>query len=101
MKPIKKVTVDFSGLKAYDLNGKEYVMPDANKDIGNALYVNAQTIEMETLARTLHSGKKTECTKDELELLKAVIQTTSLQYLQIAKKEFEKHIDKLIKQLEK
>lgn len=95
---MKTIKVDFSKVTAQDLNGKVYSMPDANKDVGNALFVCARTIELADFARSLHSGKETKANKEELEALKQAIET-ALTYLPIAVRAIIEHIDNLIKEL--
>lgn len=60
-----------------DLDGNRRAMIFDNKEFGNLLFVNAQTIEMDRVAKNIHLDGKTEATNDVLQELDSIIQLAS------------------------
>ena len=93
------MNLNLSNFKPKDLNGQEYPVPDLSKTLGNALYLECQTIEQEDLARAIHKGEEFEISEESLDLLisfleqktiiRRWIQSQVLDHLKSLKKEKE------------
>jgi hypothetical protein len=58
--------IDLKAIEIKDLNGTVYKVDDLNKQIGNILFVNAESIEVSDKARILHAGSEVEVTEVEI-----------------------------------
>lgn len=95
---MKKITLDFSGIKApEDLNGTVYTLGEVNKTIGNLLFVHGMSIEIDTIARSLHGGEKTEVSNGELKTILELVGNNPA-YIPICQKVIINHIQELIKE---
>lgn len=61
-------------VKVYDLDG--HLLPyNLSSTIGNLIYGKAATIEWDSIARAIHSGKPVEITGDQLDHLQSLLQS--------------------------
>lgn len=66
--------LDLNKVIAKDLNGTIWEVQDIHKVIGNIIFMNSVPIELDTIARTLHSGKTADVTMEDLMIISEIIE---------------------------
>lgn len=64
---------DINNITYKDLEGNKHSLPLVKKDFANALYNNANSIEMDTFAKSIHSKGKAELNEVVVEELRQVL----------------------------
>ena len=72
---MEKLNINLKEIEIKDLDGFIIQVPDLPQKIGNMLFLNAETIELDGIARILHKGETAEVTKEEI---KQVVETLNV-----------------------
>ena len=72
-----KVTFNLNEIGYDDLDGNRIKLNFDQKEFGNILYANAQTIETDRIAKDIHAVGVTECTAEDARLIMAIIDHVS------------------------
>lgn len=59
-------TINLTHIQIADLNGNTLPLEELPKDVGNLIFINATSIEVSDIARTLHKGETAELSTKQL-----------------------------------